>query len=334
MADEKIVIVNSKFNSIILFISVILILTLLVFGYFAWKSIKDENSRLVNEVTEFKKLTDTLIRGSNKWVDKDELNNELKKLLTKNDLQALEKDLKTLNSKLFAVGQTVGKLDKKISEREGSDSKGPDNEIEKCEDGRLIDIHRYTKNPQIKDIKDKNEATIAKVEFNASLVKPWSYEVFKRNYRLINVVGKKDSGQLTFYNKLEYSIGNSKYFPVSLISSDYIQSKIGKGMYWLNPILDLNFFVGGKAHTFAEGFGRDNLFSMGVDLGLSLSSYGETKVDSLFRMFRFGLGYDIERQAARVSFSPITLNVGYYLPLLTNLYISPQVGIDTGGGLL
>ena len=45
------------------------------------------------------------------------------------------------------------------------------------------------------------------------------------------------------------------------------------------------------------------------------------------------LGYDIERQAGHLSFAPFALNIGKPLPLIENLYITPQIGVDTGGAI-
>lgn len=338
MAEERIIVTTSKFNSIMTFAGVILVAGLIVVGYFAWKSLTDENQRLRSEIVEFKKLTDTLVRSSNKWATKEDLKNQLKNLLSKEDLKALENDMDDLGSRLSAVGRTVGTIQKKVAALEASDREGPENPNPVvCDDGKLVDVHGYTKKAQIKELKDSNTAPVAEVKFNAAKEKPWSYEVYKRNHRLVTIVGKKDSGQLTFHHKLEYSIPDkdpNKHYKIDLLSSDYMQVPLKNKMFWFNPILDLNFFAGGNIYGFAQGPGRPgSLVSLGVDVGLSLSSYGETKADSWFRLFRFGAGYNAERQAAHFSFAPFAFNLGKPLPLLTNLYLTPQLGIDTAGGL-
>jgi len=336
--SEKIVVSTSKFGAIMTFVIVALVMGLLVAGYFAWKSLREENLLLRSEVVEFKKLTDTLVRSSNKWATKDDLKLAVKELLTKEDLKQLEKDMDAIGSRLTAVGSTVGSIKRKVAALEASDRKGPENpNVEKCDDGRLVDVHGYTKNPQLKELEDSNKAPVAEVQFDASKEKPWSYNVHQRNYRLVTIVGKKDSGQLTFHHKLEYTVpdkSKEKYYNVSLLSSDYLQVPLKNKMFWFNPILDVNFFAGGNVYGFAEGPGRsDSLLSIGGDIGFSFSSYGETKADSWFRLFRVGLGYNAERQAVHLSLAPFAFNLGKPLPLLTNLYVTPQVGIDSAGGL-
>ncbi len=337
MAEERIIVTTSKTNSIMTFVGVVLVAGLIIFGYFAWKSLSNENERLRNEVIGFKQLTSTLIRSSNKWVTKDDLKQQLKSLLSKEDLRALKTDMNGLDSRMSAVGRTIGSINRKISKFKSSDKEGPENpDTVVCDNGKLVDVHNYTKKPQIKELNDLNKAPVAEVEFNAAKKKPWSYKIYKRNYRLVTVVGKKNSGQLTFHHKLEYFVPDkdSKYYKVELLSSDYMQVPLTNKMFWLNPRLDFNLFVGGNVYGFTQGPGRpNNLFSLGADIGLSLSSYGETTVDSWFRLFRFGVGYNAERQAAHFSFAPFALNIGKPLPLLTNLYLTPQLGIDTAGGL-
>jgi len=339
MSEHIVISSGNKLTSILSFVLVALVIGAVVVGYFAYKSLIDENAKLQNEVVEFKKITEILVRSSTKWATKSDLETDLKDMMTKQDLKELRKDLDKLDSRLIAVGRTVGAVNRKVAKLEASDSEGTETPpVKICEEtGDSIDVHGYTKKIQVKELKDSNTASIAKAEFDASKKKPWNYEVYGKEYRLSTVVGRKESGQMTFHHQLRYSIPSkdpNKLYPVNILSSEYKQIPDKSGWFWLNPRLDVNFIVGGMVYKFANGFGRsDNILSMGADVGISLSSYGPTKVDSWFRMFRFGLGYNIERQAGSLSFAPFAFNLGKPLPLLTNLYLTPQIAIDTGGGL-
>lgn len=337
--SEKIIVQN-KIGNIITVVSCILLIGLFIVGYFVYKGMKDDNLKLRTEVTDFKQLTDSLVRSSTKWATKDDLKAQMKDMLSQEDLKAIQKDMAKIDSRLTAVGRLIGSIDKRIAVLEESDSEGPDNpDPTTCDDGtgRLVDTYEYTKNPQIKELEDSNLAPVAKVQFNAASDKPWDYEVYKRNFKLVTVVGKEDSGQLTFHHKLEYTVPDkdpNKTYNINILSSDYLQVPQKNKMFWLNPVLDVDFFCGGLVYGFASGPGRaDTILSTGVDVGLSLSSYGETKADSLFRFFRLGVGYDAERRAGRLSVAPLLYNVGKPLPLLTNLYLAPMVAVDTAGGL-
>jgi hypothetical protein len=339
MSEHIVVSSGSRLTSILSFILVALLIGAVVVGYFAYKSLMDENIKLQNEVVEFKQLTESLVRSSTKWATKKDLEADLKDLMTKDDYKALKGDLDKLDSRLTAVGRTVGAVKRKVAKLEASDKEGPETPpVKVCkETGDPIDVHGYTKKVQVKELKDSNSAPNARAEFDASKKKPWNYEVYGKEYKLTTVVGKKDSGQMTFHHQLRYAIPSKdpkKLYPVSIMSSSYQQVPESSKWFWLNPRLDVNFLAGGMVYKFADGPGRNNLLSLGVDFGISLSSYGPTKVDSWFRMFRFGLGYNIERQSGILSFAPFAFNLGKPLPLLTNLYLTPQIAIDTGGGLL
>lgn len=303
-------------------------------GYFL-KRMYDENQRLMGEVVQFKTLTETLVRSSTQWATKKDLEAALAGMLSKDDLKAVRDDLDKLGASLTAVGRTVGAVRRKVSALEKSDHEGPPNDpVATCPgDGRPIDIHGYTRAPQIKELKDANEAPIAKAEFNAAEKKPWKYEIYKRKYSLATAVGRKDSGQMTFHHALEYEVPgrSNKKFPVELESSKYLQVPRTRRMFWWTPALDMGAFAGGRVHSITGDPG--GVFSFGADIGFSFSSYGRTKADSLLRLFRMGAGYDAQRTTAHFSFAPIQANLGDPLPLLTNLWFWPYIGADTGGGI-
>jgi hypothetical protein len=201
----------------------------------------------------------------------------------------------------------------------------------------LIDTHGYTKAAQIKDVTDSNQAPLAEVSFDASKEKPWKYSVYERKFHLTTAIGKQDNGQLAFYHTLNYEVPekSDQKYSIKLTSSEYLQLPQSRKMFWWNPLLDVSLFAGANVHSFAIGPGRaDGVFSFGAELGISFSSYGYTKADNLWRFFRVGLGYDAERRTGHLSFSPALFNIGDPLPLLTNLWVYPYVGIDSGGGVL
>lgn len=337
--DEKIIVVQSAGKLKIASIVIGFILLLAILGGGAWflKKLYDDNRRLRNEITEFKALTENLVRSSTKWATKGDLKNSLKNFMTKEDRAALEKDIKAVGGQLTAVGRTVGRINRRVATLEKSDREGPENtKVVKCNDGRLIDVHGYTKKAQIKELRDANKAPVASATFNAAKKKPWSYEVYGKSYHLVTAVSRKDSGQMVFHHQLKYGVpGKSdKKFPVKLQTSEYLQVPTSNKMYWWNPKLDVNLFVGGRIYEMTIGPGRaSSLFSFGGDLGVTFSSYGPTKVDSIWRFFRLGAGYDAERQAAHFSFAPVSFNLGRPMPLLTNFYLAPQIALDTAGGI-
>lgn len=336
MEERLVVIPQSRLPMIGFFVGVALIVGLGIIGYLGYRQLMLENALLRSEVTEFKQLTDTLVRASTQWTTKSDLKDSLANLMTTDDLKALRADIRRQGAAISAVGRTVGQLDGRIARLEQSDSQGPTNgEVVKCEDGRLVDVHRYTERTQTKRVKDNNDASLADVTFDASKNKPWDYKVFGRQFNLTTVVSKKDSGQLNFYNVLKYKteVDGSKEFPINLSSSEFKQANPESKFYWLNPRLDLGVFAGVTALNVPILGNNDTLASAGADLGLSLMSYGETKVESWWRFVRLGAGYNLNRKAFQLSVAPALFNVGKVLPLITNMYLGPNVGLDSGGGM-
>jgi len=329
---------QSKWRTIVTVVGVVMAILLILAIGGLLKKLFDENAKLRTEIIEFKQLTDGLVHASTKWATKADLEEKLKDMLTKEDRKALQKDLGELRATLVAVGKTVGSLGRKISDLEKSTSEGPPNpDVERCPDGRVIDTYGYTKAPQNKELTDVNTAPLAFVTFDAAKDKPWKYSVYERQFYLSTAVARQDNGQFIFYHTLNYSVpekSNEKH-RIKLTSSEYLQVPESRKMFWWNPLLDVGAFVGANIHSFTIGPGRsDGVFSFGAELGISFSSYGYTKADNLWRLFRVGLGYDAERRAGHLSFSPAAFNIGDPLPLLTNLWVYPYVGIDSGGGVL
>lgn len=315
MSDEKIIVVQQgKLQNIGTIALILLVLGLIVVGYFGYKRFMEDNERLRAEVVEFKNLTETLARASNKWVTNSDLEKHLKNVLTKDEANKILSDLRKQGARLESLGKTIGTISGKVSNLEKSDST------------EVIDENqtKHTKN-----LKDSNDAPVGSVSFTTNKSRPWDYKLYERKYTISTIVGKKDSGQFVFYHNAKYSIPSQgkKEYKIQLQTSEFLQQKRSNKFYWLNPKLDVSVFGGGVVYgDFSE------VVSFGADIGLSLSSYGYTQVDSLWRFFRVGAGYDAQRGAFRVSFAPAELNIGRLLPFFTNLYLVPSVGFDTNGG--
>jgi hypothetical protein len=306
------------------------ILILISVGFFL-KRLVDRSDHLKSEVVQFKQLTESLVRSSNKWATKGDLGRYMRFVLTTAEFDILRNDMRELGASVMSVGRTVGSLGRKISGFEKSDKKGPLNdstEIIKCEDGRIVDTYGYTRAPQIKELTDISDAPLARAQFNAARGKPWNYEVYKRDYHLSTVIGKKDDGQLVLYHSMKYMVPgkSNKKYPIELKTSEYLQAPESDKMFWWNPRLDFGAFAGGGVYG-------SHIFSFGVEFGFSFSSYGATKVDSLWRFFRISAGYDAHNSAGHFSLSPIAFNFGRPLPLLTNLWAIPYFSSNTSGTL-
>ena len=106
-------------------------------------------------------------------------------------------------------------------------------------------------------------------------------------------------------------VGSLKIDKLEVMKVDPLENKFSL----FNPKLDMNF-----------GFSTDHFLSTNwvADIGLSVSSYGKTKNDLRWRFVRFGAG--ISNKGFSISLSPVQYNLGYDLPLISNMWIMSFVG--------
>lgn len=145
-----------------------------------------------------------------------------------------------------------------------------------------------------------------------------SYKLHQK-FRIIFVESQLPTGDRNHYAELYEideqgkDVGKLTLTNFKVIRSEELKPK----MMWWNPKLDLNL-----GYTFSPK-GLDHGWSGTV--GLSFSAYGATPDDISWRFFRFGVG--ISQSAALLDFSPFQYNVGKKLPLISNLWIGPSVGV-------
>ncbi len=82
--------------------------------------------------------------------------------------------------------------------------------------------------------------------------------------------------------------------------------------YWWAPHLDVGILL---------GFRGDGQFSMGGSLGVSAMGFGLTENDLSWRFLR--LSMDLAAQPG-VGFSPVQYNMGEFIPLISNMWLSPH----------
>ena len=79
--------------------------------------------------------------------------------------------------------------------------------------------------------------------------------------------------------------------------------------------------VGGGANSKLEG-------TWMADIGVSVMSYGKTPDDLLWRFARLSGG--LTRHGFALNLSPAQLNLGKFLPVVSNTWILPYLGYDFG----
>lgn len=88
---------------------------------------------------------------------------------------------------------------------------------------------------------------------------------------------------------------------------------------WWNPKLDIGLGIGINQKLQVTPVG---------DFGISFMSYGKTEDDIKYRLIRIGAG--ISSDGFSLTGSPVQLNIGKFLPLVSNLWITPYAGYSFG----
>lgn len=101
----------------------------------------------------------------------------------------------------------------------------------------------------------------------------------------------------------------------------HIDELAGKMMWW-NPKLDVQL---------GAGIGTDVSFAWGGDVGVSFSAWGKTPDDLTWRFFRPSVGLG-SGAGLTLGFAPAQLNLGKFLPLISNMWLTPQVAWNFGTG--
>lgn len=111
-------------------------------------------------------------------------------------------------------------------------------------------------------------------------------------------------------------VGELKLEQFEVLKSSELESH----MMWWNPKIDLGLGL---------GFNSILKFSWMADIGISISAYGSTPDDISWRFFRIGTG--ITGNGFSLTLSPIQFNLGKYLPLISNMWLTPTGGLEFPG---
>ena len=119
-----------------------------------------------------------------------------------------------------------------------------------------------------------------------------------------------------------------KKFKLKITSSTFKQTlSSNREFYWWAPHLDLSV---DNLVTFPYSDGR---YSLGASLGISISAFGRTKNDNDWRFLRLGVGFTTNKDWF-LSATPVQYNLGRYIPLVSDLWLSAGAVYDGGWGAM
>ena len=301
-------------------VGLVVALTLGSSAYLFWKirTLEEENQRLLNQVTvNHENLTKSLQRAETSQVTQADLAAFAEEVGL--DIQKLRGDLRSLGADLEAIASTKAKTTTIHHHHAPSDSSSSSEiEVPTCkEDGRPIDIHRYTERIESRELRDSSGMRIADVSFEAAEENPWSSTTWGISYTINNSVARTRDGSIVLHTELlaESEAQPGEIFRIEGAESRVLQVPEEVHFEWWNPQLYLTAQLGINAWP-----GID--LSASLAIGFSVMSYGN------WAFFGISAGFDGWNRSFFASFIPLMYNIGEPIPLLSDLEVGPHVGID------
>lgn len=190
---------------------------------------------------------------------------------------------------------------------------------------------QYFKKIMASEKNDKGEVVEIPVAWaiyfpNREQDKRWKTGVYPLEYNAKVVQAEQVTGQWNTYveawaenNKDPESRGEK--LPLKITQAEFKQVKeVTERMFWWNPKID-----------FGIGWSSTNSSTVNFGMGFSAMGYGRTENDLKWRFLRLAFMTDSEFDSYYGSFSPAGYNLGEFLPIISNLWLWPEVTYSDEG---
>lgn len=266
----------------------------------------DDNTQYLKEIQiKQKQLEDNIIRSSTSFASKE----DIKKILneSKIDLSKIEDDLEGLNAKIDSVNKV-----QVVSVYQKQENIPTENSIPKTDpiEVKKDDLKQETQYVSIGEQFKNTRVPFGKVGFSYWRNNPWEYEVYKRNYKITNVIAKDSNNNTVVYNKFSINVDNKDY-DLELDSADNIQIMPENKFHFYPKI-----FLG-----FSSGYNINKSFDSSVFLYGNFIQYGQFKNNPKLSLLNLGLGTNFNTY--KVSLVPVFFNLQNISKFLQNSYIGP-----------
>lgn len=320
-------------KAVIVGLVVVAIVVLGLKGY-AWVSMKFAHQEAQHKIEleqarQYKQYNDNLVRAHTEVVK--DLKSEIKDMEKRNStaVDAMLTDIKEKNEKITNMGETVAKLNENIrdlrvkSDHTYKEGTGDYNEQyfkkimyrHKDEDGNVIEV----------------PVAWSMYFPNREPDKQWKTGVYPLEYHSRVVQSEQEDGQLNTYTEVYFENNKDKSsrgieVPVRISSSEFKQlKKEDKEFFLWAPHINLTIDFG------MSGFDvvGENGSPIVPGISVSMSGYGKTKNDLDWKFVELGIASTGDSTYLR--FSPFSWNIGQAVPLISNTFIGPFVGISDEG---
>lgn len=281
-------------------------------------------------ITELKRLSDNWTRSQTQVVSKKELEDLIDSL----DIDSIKEDLEKLDAKIDGIAISYASSSGYHGTNIPSSYTIPTNDelkplVLECKDGSKIDCgpldpNGYMTNEQrlsiLEPFPDGSNIPFGEVGFQAWNKKPWNLDILKRKYSVHTVIGEDDSGKKYVYNQMSIE-SNGKSYPLKIDSSKFVE-QLPDSKFKFSPRLYLGLSTGAIVNPEVK-------FEVTPAIEVAFFSYGKTVLSPDWTFLSVGLGVETQARKPALVASPVSFNVGHYLPLVSNLFIGPQIAIDT-----
>ncbi len=313
----------SLYTKILIWLGAIVVVGALGFIIYTQIKISTRQDAIEQSVVAQKQLVDGLVRSSNTWATRDDVD----KFIKENglNLKAIQEDLDKLHADITAVnvalatskGQTgthIPTTPGPIVNPEPIDPKNPD-------------PWGYQKRQQTLALNEdfgSIKVPIGSVGFSAWQKEPWNIDIKAREYKLATVVGTDENQRTYFYNKFTVKVEGKEHI-IPIATADTKQVYPEAKFSWFNPRLYLGI-DGSVGLAPVKGEFTPNV-------GVQFMSYGRYKTQPDFSVLQVGAGYGTMSARPQLVVTPVSYNVGKHLPLMNNTYLGPSISVGTDGNV-
>lgn len=316
-------------SKILLFLFGMLMLCAGTFIIYKQIEISNRQATIESSLVAQKELADNIMRSMSQYASKADVEQFAKDQNV--NLDAIKKDLETLNANLVAVNNVIVNSKSQTGTGQSSTHVTPNPDPPKPIDPNNPDPYGYLSHRQEFELNEQFDnvaVPFGKVGFSAWKDKPWDYNIQARTYSLTNTIGTDENQRHYVYNKVTVKVGGKDYDLKIASAQTKEELPDAKFSFW-NPRLYLGMDGGVRIAT-VPGAGPVR-GEASPNVNLSIMSYGRYKNQPDISVLQVGVGYGIDAQRPNLSLTPIMYNIGKSIPLMNNLYVGPTVHVNTGG---
>jgi hypothetical protein len=278
-----------------------------------------------------KQLVDGIVRHQQELVSLKDLN-ELAKSLDLN-MKAIQADMKKLNADVVGINTFTAISEGRKETGVGTYVPVPSAKLPevKCPANGIcpsVDPYNHYGLKRSYEITEKFKDVVVPfgtVSFEAGRSPDfWTLETRERKYTSSTVIGLDEQQRLYGYSQFTIDV-DGKSYKVNVNTASLKQVYPDPKMSWWNP----NLFIGLDTGL--------NLSAMQADfsptLNVGLMSYGKFVRSPEWSILQVGVGYSTSQKALNFVLTPVAINMGQWLPSVSNTYLAPSMHVSTHGDI-